>query len=143
MRTEMLNIYDIEEEVTITPDTVSLILQNMENLSERVSQVFSDYCKVFGYHPAYGVEKFEVQAHKLYILQDTSARSCYNSENHHLDLQYLYLEGDERLALMRAHKQEQDTKAAEKQREENKRQLAHLEARSAELRDLLSGVQKI
>jgi len=54
----MLTIFDIEEIPTFTNDAVAITLQKMEELKQRVSEVFLDYCKIFDIHSAYGVEHF-------------------------------------------------------------------------------------
>lgn len=117
-----------------TRDEIELALSGREWADECVREVFDDYCEVFGYHRAYGVESWDIRGDTLHIVQDTSARCCHNTETHTLPAEYLYTEGEERLALMRRDR-EAEVRAEEQEKARRKvERLASLEREAARLR---------
>ncbi len=84
----------------IDRDVIDEALRSKDWLDERIANVFVDYCQVFKIHKAYGVDEWRIEGNELHIKQDTSCRGCYDYEWRRFPLEYLYLDGDERIAKM-------------------------------------------
>lgn len=86
-------------------------------LDDRVSEVFTDYCEIFGIQRAYGVENYHLNSSVLVITQDITSYSCHDTEDHILPIEYLYLEGEDRRVLMMQHAEEK-RQSVEKQKKQ-------------------------
>lgn len=104
---------------------------------DHVHEVFADFCKVFDFHLAYGVESYDDSGEKVRVVQDTSARSCHNSHEHYLPRSYFTRDRERRLSLMRSDYEKQQRAEAAKERREKRGELAEIERRAAALRQEL------
>lgn len=104
---------------------------------EHVAEVFADYCDIFGFHVCYGVEKWSEggwSGDVVNIVQDTSARNCYNSETHKLPKLWFTRDVAKRRELMTKARQEEKAEIARKKAQDNKDRIAELENELAELK---------
>lgn len=104
---------------------------------DHVGEVFADYCKVFGYHLAYGVESYDDCGATVGIKQDVSARSCYNCRYHTLPKSYFTRDQDKRLALMTVDREAEKKAQAREEIRKKAAKLADHEAAAAKLREEL------
>jgi len=104
------NDYDARESCTLcggtgarllTQDSVELAEGAKEWLDDKIDILFSDWAKIAGFHPAYGVEGYEIGYVDIQIIQDTSCMGCHSSQQHTLPAAWLYAQGEERLEMMR------------------------------------------
>lgn len=123
----------------LTIDNLQNAVIHMEWSMDKVGEVFSDYCEVFGIHRAYGVESYNFSGDIIRIKQDTSARSCYNYEQHDLPYRYFIENKAKRLKLMNADRKELAEKKRLKKLQEDKMKLKSLEKEAEELRNKLNG----
>jgi len=100
---------------------------------ELVEEVFSEYFKEFGWHTAYGVEKWEDYGDKVWIRQDTSARSCYNYEDHMLPREIFIRDNEKRAQLIKnIHTEHKKKLKADKRKQD----LAKLERAKKQVEEL-------
>lgn len=99
-----------------------------------VSDVFSDYCEVFGIHKAYGVHRWDDMGGQILVVHDISARSCFNTDSYYLKREYFTRDRDRRLTLMRADKAAQAAREEKAKRDGKIAELAQLERRAMQLR---------
>lgn len=81
-----------EKEFTQPINILAVIQQtdDMKDFSDSiVSEMFTNYCEVFGIHRAYGVESYRINNDTICIIQDISCRGCYDTDEHILPLVYL------------------------------------------------------
>jgi len=110
-------------------------LEQLNDIAHKqVSDVFSDYCSVFGIPVAYGVERFELGGTALHITQDTSCRGCYDCASHQLQLNWLTMSPEDRLEDMQQVKARQDRQAQKRKADADKAEIARLEGRLRVLR---------
>jgi hypothetical protein len=82
-----------------TKKRIDLALEARDALDILVSEVFTDYCKIYGIGKAYGVSSWSI-GNQLYIVQDISCRGCENYNSYDLPLEYLYLNHKDRIQFM-------------------------------------------
>ena len=115
---------------------LALLERLQGELDARVSDLFDAYCKVYGIHPAYGVESWDVSGDRVYVVQDTSCRGCYDNRSHTLP-NLLHLSKADMIDHFRAEKKQ----AAEhkKQQAAKKRSAAHIKS----IAEALSAAQEV
>lgn len=118
-------------ERNLTKEDVQLAESAKHWLDDKIQEFFSDYCSVFGIHPAYGVDDYRLDYKQIYIKQDTSCRGCYNSETHYLPAEWFY--AADRIALMQASLDLKRKKEEEKKAIDKARQIEYLKAQLKEL----------
>jgi hypothetical protein len=105
---------------------------------EHVAEVFADYCDIFGYHLAYGVESYHeggwYDSKTVHVVQDISARQCHNSRSHELPRTYFTRDVEKRRRLMTADVTDERRKAELKKQQEEKERIAYLETELATLK---------
>lgn len=118
-----------------TGENFLLAASAKEFADEYVSEFFTEWCELSGTDRAYGVERWKWYGGSLRIVQDTSARSCYNSETHDFPGEWVLAQGEERRALIRAsldkaRRAEEEARQAARRREAEtlRARLAVLEA---------------
>ena len=132
-----MNIQKIYEDATegfdveITPEFVSVVEIFKDRLDTAVSNMFKEYCIVFGIHRAYGVESYNIGTDTIHIVQDISCRGCYDTAEHTLPTSYLYAKNARELMLQDFKIQEQ--RKIEKYNIEKQLEISRLKEKLARL----------
>ncbi|AGR47652.2 hypothetical protein PHIM7_10 [Sinorhizobium phage phiM7] len=104
---------------------------------EHVAEVFRDYCDIFGYHLAYGVESWSEggwTGNVVHVVQDISARQCHNTRSFDLPKTYFTRDVARRRELMINDLTDEQRKKALRAEQEKKDRIAELEDELAELK---------
>lgn len=112
----------------ISEENLMLAVTAKEWADDQIATFFETWCRISGVHKAYGVESWETYGSELKIVQDTSARSCYNSETHTFPLAWFLATGVERERLIREDVERKKAEEEQRQQEAKKRRLASARA---------------
>lgn len=113
-------------------------LEARDKIDDIVSEVFHDYCKVFGFFFGYGVQSWEEAGKEnIYIVQDTSCMGCSSTDSHVLPMEYIFYDRDKRLKIMTRDAEKARKKKERRDREAAARELKEAEARVKRLREKL------
>ncbi|PTX52658.1 hypothetical protein IQ03_03885 [Gemmobacter caeni] len=113
--------------------SIELALSARDWVDERVSDLFSDWCRLMGVHAAYGVHRWETWGDKLRVIQDTSCRGCFDTETRELELCWLWMGPPEREAAITALRRTREAAEAAKAAAAREGRIGQLRAELARL----------